>query len=73
MISRRNPAKACFMRRISLASKAIQAIDNEASNLMIYCLNCIRRDCMKRDVHNKPKLFRTQLHRKNAPQIIPLS
>ena len=30
MISRRKPAKACFMRRISLASKAIQAIDNEA-------------------------------------------
>jgi hypothetical protein len=39
---------ACFLRQISVASNAIQTIDNEAVNevyhLIIYCLNCIRRD-----------------------------
>ena len=36
--------KAWFRRRISVASNAIQTIDNEVSHLIIYCLNCIRRD-----------------------------
>ena len=36
--------KACFLRRISVASNAIQTIDNEMIHLIIYCLNCIRRD-----------------------------
>ena len=35
--------KACFIRRISVASNAIQTMDNEVNHL-IYCLNCIRRD-----------------------------
>ena len=39
---------ACFIRRISVASNAIQTIDNEAYNevynLIFYCLNCIRHD-----------------------------
>ena len=37
-------AKACFIRRISVASNAIQTIDNEVKHLIIYCLNCFRRD-----------------------------
>ena len=37
-------SKACFIRRISVASNAIQTIDNEMSQLINYCLNCIRRD-----------------------------
>ena len=36
--------KARFRRRISIASNVIQTIDNEASRLITYCLNCIRRD-----------------------------
>ena len=36
--------KARFIRRISVASNAIQTIDNEVNHLIIYCLNCIRRD-----------------------------
>ena len=36
--------KARFKRRISVASNAIQIIDNETAYLIIYCLNCIRRD-----------------------------
>ena len=36
--------KACFVRRISVASNAIQTIVNELRHLIIYCLNCIRRD-----------------------------
>ena len=36
--------KACFIRRISVASNAIQTKDNEVNHLIIYCLNCIRRD-----------------------------
>ena len=36
--------KACFIRRILVASNAIQTIDNEMIHLIIYCLNCIRRD-----------------------------
>ena len=36
--------KARFRRRISVASNAIQTKDNEVSQLIIYCLNCIRRD-----------------------------
>ena len=36
--------KACFIRRTSVASNAIQTIDNEMLHLVIYCLNCIRRD-----------------------------
>ena len=36
--------KACFMRRIFVASNAIQTIDNETAYLIIYCLKCIRRD-----------------------------
>ena len=35
---------ACFIRRILIASNAIQTIDNEVNHLVIYCLNCIRRD-----------------------------
>ncbi len=31
-----------FIRRIFVVSNAIQAIDNESANLIIYCLNCIR-------------------------------
>ena len=31
-----------FIRRISAVSNAIQTIDNEANDLIIYCLNCIR-------------------------------
>ncbi len=33
-----------FIRRISVASNAIQTIDNETTYLIIYCLNCVRRD-----------------------------
>ncbi len=33
-----------FIRRIFIASNAIQTIDNETAYLIIYCLNCIRRD-----------------------------
>ena len=33
-----------FIRRISVASNAIQTIDNETAYLIIYCLNCIRRN-----------------------------
>ena len=36
--------KVCFIRRISVASNAIQTMDNEVNHLIIYCLNCIRRD-----------------------------
>ena len=36
--------QACFIRRISVASNAIQTIDNEVNHLITYCLNCIRRD-----------------------------
>ena len=36
--------KACFIRRISVASNAIQTIDNEMIHIITYCLNCIRRD-----------------------------
>ena len=32
------------MRRISVASNAIQTIDTETAYLIICCLNCIRRD-----------------------------
>ncbi len=35
--------KARFIRRISVASNAIQTIDNETDYLIICCLNCIRR------------------------------
>ena len=38
------PAQACFTRRISIVSNAIQTIDNKVSHFIIYCLNCIRRD-----------------------------
>ena len=37
-------SQACFIRRISVASNAIQTIDNEMIHLIIYCLNCIRCD-----------------------------
>ena len=37
-------AKARFIRRISVASNAIQTIDDETACLIVYCLNCIRRD-----------------------------
>jgi hypothetical protein len=43
-------AKACFIRRILVASNAIKTIDNETDkhnyslSFIIYCLNCIRRD-----------------------------
>ena len=37
-------SKACFIRRILVASNAIETTDNEMINLIIYCLNCIRRD-----------------------------
>ncbi len=30
------------IRLISVASNAIQTIDNETANLIIYCLNCIQ-------------------------------
>ena len=33
-----------FRRRISVASNAIQTIDNEMTYLIINCLNCIRCD-----------------------------
>ena len=36
--------QACFKRRISVASNAIQIIDHEMTYLIIYCLNCIRCD-----------------------------
>ena len=36
--------EACFIRRILVTSNAIQTIDNEVNHLIIYCLNCIRRD-----------------------------
>ncbi len=36
--------KPAFIRRISVASNAIQTIDNETAYLIIYCLNCIRRN-----------------------------
>ena len=37
-------SKACFIRRILVASNAVQTIDNEVIHLIICCLNCIRRD-----------------------------
>ena len=37
-------SKACFIRRISVASNAVQTIDNEVNHLIICCLNCIQRD-----------------------------
>ena len=36
--------KARFKRPISVASNAIQTKDNETAYLIIFCLNCIRRD-----------------------------
>jgi hypothetical protein len=39
-----NVCKARFRRRISVASNAIQTMDNEITQLINYCLNCIRRD-----------------------------
>jgi hypothetical protein len=36
--------KACFKRRILVASNAIQTTENEKTQLINYCLNCIRRD-----------------------------
>ena len=36
--------KTRFIRRISVASNAIETIDNKRAYLIIYCLNCIRRD-----------------------------
>ena len=36
--------EARFRRRISVASNAMQTIDNEVSHLIIYCFNCIRND-----------------------------
>ena len=36
--------KACFKRRIFVASNAIETKDNEASHLIIFCFNCIRCD-----------------------------
>ena len=36
--------KACFIRRISVTSNAIQTIVNELRHFIIYCLNYIRRD-----------------------------
>ena len=36
--------KACFIRRISVVSNAIQTIDNEMIHFIMYCLNCIQRD-----------------------------
>ena len=41
------------MRRISVASNAIQTIDNKMIHLIINCLNCIRRD---RNATNKTGL-----------------
>ena len=38
-----NEAKASFIRRILVASNAIETIDDEMIHL-IYCLNCILRD-----------------------------
>ena len=42
-------SKACFIRRISVASNAIETITemklNEVYHLIIYCLNCIRLGC----------------------------
>ena len=35
-------SKARFIRRISAVSNAIEAKDNEANHLIIYCRNCIR-------------------------------
>ena len=37
-------AKDRFLRWISVASNAIETIDNETAYLIIYCSNCIRRD-----------------------------
>ena len=45
--------KACFIRLISVASNAIQTIDNKMIHLIIHCLNCIRRD---RNATNKTGL-----------------
>ncbi len=36
--------EARFIRRISVASNAIQTIDNETAYLIVCCLNCIRCD-----------------------------
>ena len=47
-------SKTCFIRCISVASNAIHTIDNDVSYLIIYCLNCIRRD-WKCDVWHRPK------------------
>ena len=42
-------SKARFIRRISVASNAIETITemklNEVYHLIIYCLNCIRLGC----------------------------
>jgi hypothetical protein len=40
--------KACFIRRISVASNAIQTMDNEMLCFIICYLNCIRRDEIRR-------------------------
>ena len=37
-------SQACCIRCISVASNAIQTIDNEMIHLIIHCLNSIRRD-----------------------------
>ena len=44
MIGDLKNSKACFIHRISVASNAIQTINNEVNHLIIYCLNCIRCD-----------------------------
>lgn len=36
--------KACFNRRIFVASNAIETKDNEASHLIIFGFNCVRCD-----------------------------
>ena len=33
-----------FRRPVLVVSNAFQIIDNKVSHLVIYCLNCIRRD-----------------------------
>ena len=37
-------SKACFIRRISVVSNAIQTIDNAMIHFIMYCLNYIQRD-----------------------------
>ena len=39
-----NRFKAYFVRRISVASNAVQTMDNEMSQLINYCLNCIQHN-----------------------------